>query len=108
MRTPCKYAHKVTYKRYVNGEMRDVTVNECWAEKEPFECNDKCRETCGRYKPFNKDKPLKWRNTRYFDKWYGYVCKCARCGVEVCGCDARNYCPYCGYEYKPWDGTTFR
>lgn len=25
-------------------------------------------------------------------------------GAEVCGCDARNYCPNCGYEYKAWDG----
>ena len=45
-----------------------------------------------------------WFNAGYSDEWYGVVCKCARCGAEVCGCDARNYCPNCGYEYKPWDG----
>lgn len=104
MRTPCKYAHDVTYKRYVNGEMRDVTVNECWAEKEPFECNDKCREMCDIYKPLYEPK-LKWKHRCNTDGlWYGV---CARCGWHYELVEA-NYCPRCGYEYEPWDGTIFR
>lgn len=103
MRTPCKYAHESRYDRYVDGKIREVIVNECWATKEPFECDSKCKETCGVYESANKDKVLKWLNAGYSDEWYGCVCKCARCGAEVCGCDARNYCSNCGYEYKPWD-----
>ena len=108
MRGECKYAHEICYVRYIDGKIRDVVVNECWATKEPFECNDQCREKCGIYKPANKDKVLKWLNAGYSNEWHGCVCKCARCGAEVCECDARNYCPYCGYEYEPWDGTTFK
>lgn len=102
MRTPCKYAHEVTYKRYGNGEMRDVTVNECWAVKEPFACSDKGRELCRAYKPLSNNLELLWVPTNGFDEQYGYTFKCARCGKEVIG--KSNYCLKCGYEYKPWDG----
>lgn len=108
MRTPCKYAHEVTYVRWVNDKIRDITVNECWAEKEPFECSDKNRELCRMYKPANKSDALEWFNTGHFDEWYGHAYKCAKCGYEVCARDARNYCPNCGYEYEPWDGTVFK
>ena len=27
-------------------------------------------------------------------------------GKELIGIS--NYCPHCGYEYEPWDGTTFK
>lgn len=106
MRTPCKYAHEVTYKRYSNGEMRDVTVNECWAVKEPFACSDKGRELCRAYKPLSNNLELSWILTDEYDDQYGYAFKCARCGKEIIG--TSNYCPHCGYEYEPWDGTTFR
>lgn len=56
MRSECKYAHKCTYKRYIWGEMCDITVNECFAEKEPFECDNICRERCDKYKPLHEDK----------------------------------------------------
>ena len=108
MRSKCKYEHEISYVRYIDGKIRDIVVNECWATKESFECNDQCRERCGIYKPANKDKVLKWLNVGYFDEWHGSVCKCVRCGAEVCERDARNYCPYCGYEYEPWDGAIFK
>lgn len=104
MRGSCKYAHEVTYKRYVDGEMQDVTVNECWAEKEPFACSDKGREMCCSYKPANEEKKLEWKHKRNSDgSWYG---ECARCGWHYELVEA-NYCPHCGYEYEKWDGTTF-
>ena len=101
MRGECKYAVECTYKRYVNGEIRNVTVNECFAEKEPVECNDMCKKHCDKYKPLHEDK-LEWIHRRANDgTWYG---ECARCGGFYDLVEA-NYCPYCGYEYKPWDGT---
>ena len=106
MRTPCKYAHEVTYKRWANGEMRDVTVNECWAEKEPTACDIRRKEHCQMYKPIKDESALKWILTDGYDEQYGYTYKCVRCGKEIIG--TSNYCPYCGYEYEPWDGTTFR
>lgn len=106
MRTPCKYAHEVTYKRYIFGKMTDITVNECWAEKEPFECDRECREMCDIYKPLSNTLELYWIPTNGLDEQYGYTFKCARCGQEFIG--TSNYCPHCGYEYEPWDGTTFR
>ena len=104
MRTPCKYAHQCLYNRYANGRMCNVAVTECWAVKEPFECSDECREFCGIYKPLY-DVKLEWQHKRNSDgKWYGV---CARCGWHYELVEA-NYCPHCGYEYEPWDGTTFR
>ena len=106
MRTPCKYEHEICYVRYIDGKIRDVTVNECWDTKEPFECNDQCREKCGKYKPLSNNAKLFWIPTDEFDEQYGDTYKCARCGKENIG--TSNYCPHCGYEYEPWDGTTFR
>lgn len=105
MRTPCKYAHEVTYRRWGSGEMRDITVDECWAVKEPFACSDKGRELCRMYKPANKENKLKWSYKSAIDGMPYKVC--SRCGWknELVG---SNYCSYCGYEYEPWDGTTFR
>ena len=105
MRTPCKYAHNVTYLRWVDGALVDVTIDECWGEKEPFECTKQCREKCGKYKPANEKNKLKWLYKYAID---GIPYKvCARCGWknELVG---SNYCSYCGYEYEPWDGTTFK
>lgn len=102
MRTPCKYAHEVTYKRWASGEMRDITVNECWAVKEPFACNDKGRELCRAYKPLSNSLELSWIPADGYDEQYGDTFKCARCGKEFIG--TSNYCPNCGYEYAPWDG----
>lgn len=59
MRTPCKYAHEARYDRYIWGEIVNVTVNECYAEKEPFECDEQCREQCNKYKPLHENK-LEW------------------------------------------------
>ena len=103
MRAPCKYAHEVTHKRLVDGWLMDVKTNECWAEKELFECSDRCREACGVYKPLYEEK-LRWEHKCNTDGlWYGV---CARCGWHYELVEA-NYCPHCGYEYEPWDGTTF-
>lgn len=104
MRTPCKYAHECRYDRYVDGKERIVVRTECWAEKEPFECDERHREICSIYKPSMLTK-LKWQHRRNTDgSWYGV---CARCGWHYELVEA-NYCPHCGYEYEPWDGTTFR
>lgn len=105
MRGECKYAHESRYDRYVDGKERIVVRTECWAEKEPFECTDQCREKCGKYKPANEENKLKWSYKYAID---GIPYKvCAKCGWknELVG---SNYCSYCGYEYEPWDGTTFR
>lgn len=104
MRGECKYAEKMTYNRFVNGELKGVSVNECFAVLEPFECTEQCREKCGRYKSLYETK-LKWQHRRNTDgSWYGV---CARCGWHYELIEA-NYCPHCGYEYEPWDGTTFK
>ena len=101
MRGKCKYAHECRYQRYVDGKERTVVRTECWATKEPFECNEWHREICSMYKPTR----LKWKRRRNTDgSWYGV---CARCGWQYELVEA-NYCPHCGYEYKPWDGTTFK
>ena len=107
MRTPCKYAHEVTYLRWVDGKVCNITMDECWAEKEPTVCDVRRREICGEYKPIKKEDVPKWYEFGY-DEHYGRRYKCVRCGYEVLGCNARNYCPHCGYEYKPWDGTVFK
>ena len=105
MKTPCKYAHEVTYKRYVDGRLMDVKTNECWTEKELFECSDRCREACNVYKPLSDNPELSWISTDSYDGWSGPSYKCARCGRKSIG--KCNYCYNCGYEYEPWDGTTF-
>ena len=106
MRSKCKYAKKMTYNRFVNGELKDISVNECFAVLEPFECTDQCREKCGKYKPLSCNDKLSWVPTDEFDEQYGDTYKCTRCGKEIIG--TSNYCPHCGYEYEPWDGTTFK
>lgn len=106
MRGECKYAHECQYQRYVDGKIREVIINECWATKEPFECDAECKELCGIYKSLSGNDKLSWIQTDEFDDYFGYVFKCARCGKEIIG--TSNYCPHCGYEYNPWDGTTFR
>ena len=115
MRTPCKYAHECRYQRYVDGKERTVVRTECWGEKEPSVCDARRKEYCDRYKPKDEDdnKPrdvintkLSWIPTDEYDEQYGDTYKCARCGKEIIG--TSNYCPRCGYEYKPWDGTTFK
>ena len=106
MRTPCKYAHESRYDRYVDGKIREVIINECWATKEPFECDEEYRELCGVYKSLSGNAKFSWIPTDEYDEQYGDTYKCARCGKEIIG--TSNYCPHCGYEYKPWDGTTFR
>lgn len=104
MRGECKYAHEITYKRWIDGALVDVTVNECWGEKEPSICDARRKERCDRYKPLYETK-LKWQHQRNADgSWYGV---CARCGWHYELVEA-NYCPHCGYEYEPWDGTTFK
>lgn len=100
MRTPCKYAHEVTYKRWVNGALVDVTVDECWGKKEPTVCDARRMEICGEYAPLSNNLEFSWIPTNEFDEKYGYVYKCARCGTEIIG--TSNYCPRCGYEYVPW------
>ena len=103
MRAPCKYAHNVTYLRWVDGDFVKVNIDECWGEKEPSICDARRKEYCDRYKPLYETK-LKWKHQRNTDgSWYGV---CARCGKEIIG--TSNYCPHCGYEYEPWDGTTFK
>ena len=105
MRTPCKYAHESRYDRYVDGKERTMVITECWATKEPFECDEGYRELCGIYRPLSGSAKLSWIPTDEYDEQYGDTYKCARCGKEIIG--TSNYCPYCGYEYEPWDGTTF-
>ena len=56
MRAPCKYAHDVTYLRWVDDALVDVTVDECWGEKEPSVCDARRKEYCDRYKPFDENK----------------------------------------------------
>ena len=103
MSKPCKYAHNVTYLRWVDGDLVDVTVDECWGEKEPSVCDARRKEYCDRYKPKDGiDTKLSWIPTDEYDEQYGDTYKCARCGKEIIG--TSNYCPRCGYEYKPWDG----
>ena len=106
MRKPCKYAHESRYDRYVDGKERTMVITECWATKEPFECDEGYRELCGIYRPRSDNTKLSWVPTDEFDEQYGDTYKCARCGKEIIG--TSNYCPHCGYEYKPWDGTTFK
>lgn len=83
-------------------------MTECWGEKEPSICDARRKECCDRYKPIDEDDnkskdvinaKLSWIQTDVC----GYVYKCARCGNKIIG--TPNYCPQCGYEYKPWDGT---
>lgn len=103
MRNECKYAHDGVRYKCVCGEWKDVKVTECWGEKEPSICDARRKERCDRYKPLYETK-LKWKHRRNTDgSWYGV---CARCGWQ-CELVEANYCPYCGYEYEPWDGTTF-
>lgn len=106
MRTPCKYMHEATYKRWVDGALIDVTINECWGEKEPSVCDARRMGICGEYKPISCNDKLSWIPTDKFDDHSGYMYKCARCGKKIIG--TSNYCPRCGHEYKPWDGTIFR
>ena len=106
MRKPCKYAHESRYDRYVDGKERTMVITECWATKEPFECDEGYRELCGIYRPRSDNPKLSWIPTDEYDEQYGDTYKCARCGKEIIG--TSNYCPHCGYEYKPWDGTTFK
>ena len=106
MRKPCKYAHESRYDRYVDGKERTVVITECWATKEPFECDEGYRELCGIYRPRSDNTKLSWIPTDGYDEQYGDTYKCARCGKEIIG--TSNYCPHCGYEYKSWDGTTFK
>ena len=106
MRAPCKYAHESRYDRYVDGKERTVVITECWATKEPFECDEGYRELCGIYRPRSDNTKLSWIPTDEYDEQYGDTYKCARCGKEIIG--TSNYCPHCGYEYEPWDGTTFK
>ena len=106
MRTPCKYAHESRYDRYVDGKERTMVITECWATKEPFECDEGYRELCGIYRPRSDNTKLSWIPTDEYDEQYGDTYKCARCGKEIIG--TSNYCPHCGYEYEPWDGKTFK
>ena len=106
MRKPCKYAHESRYDRYVDGKERTMVITECWATKEPFECDEGYRELCGIYRPRSDNTKLSWIPTDEYDEQYGDTYKCARCGKEIIG--TSNYCPHCGYEYEPWDGTTFK
>lgn len=106
MRGECKYAHECRYQRYVDGKECIAVRTECWAVKEPFECDEGYRELCGIYRPLSSNAKLSWIQTDEFDDYFGYVFKCARCGKEIIG--TSNYCPHCGYEYNPWDVTTFK
>ena len=106
MRKPCKYAHESRYDRYVDGKERTMVITECWATKEPFECDEGYRELCGIYRPRSDNTKLSWIPTDEYDEQYGDTYKCARCGKEIIG--TSNYCPHCGYEYKAWDGITFK
>ena len=107
MRGECKYAHDGVRYKCVCGEWKDAKVTECWGEKEPSICDARRKECCDRYKPKDAiDTKLSWIPTDEFDEQYGDTYKCARCGKEIIG--TSNYCPHCGYEYEPWDGTTFK
>ena len=106
MRAPCKYTHDGVRYKCVCGEWKDVKVTECWGEKEPTVCDAKRMEICDKYKPLSNNLELLWIPMNKFDKQYGDTYKCARCGKEIIG--TSNYCPHCGYEYEPWDGTTFK
>ena len=106
MRGECKYAHECRYRRYVDGKECTVVRTECWATKEPFECDERYRELCSGYRSLSSNDKLSWIPTDEFDEQYGDTYKCARCGKEIIG--TSNYCPYCGYEYEPWDGKTFK
>ena len=106
MRKPCKYAHESRYDRYVDGKERTMVITECWATKEPFECDEGYRELCGIYRPRSDNTKLSWIPTDEYDEQYGDTYKCAICGKEIIG--TSNYCPHCGYEYKPWDGAIFK
>ena len=106
MRGKCKYAHECRYQRYVDGKEYTVVRTECWGEKEPSICDARRKERCDRYKPLNDNAKLSWIPTDEYDEQYGDTYKCARCGKEIIG--TSNYCPHCGYEYDPWDGTTFK
>lgn len=85
MRTPCKYAHECRYQRYVDDKERTVVRTECWAMKEPFECDEGYRELCGIYRPLSGNAKLSLIPTNSFDEQYGYTFKCARCGKEIIG-----------------------
>nr|DAV90513.1 MAG TPA: PROTEIN/RNA Complex, archaeal, ribosomal, 50S, protein.0A [Caudoviricetes sp.] len=100
MRGECKYAHDGIRYECVCGEWKEVKVTECWGEKEPSICDARRREYCDRYKQLYETK-LKWQHRRNTDGSYYGVC--ARCGWHYELVEA-NYCPNCGYEYKPWDG----
>ena len=106
MRGKCKYEHECRYQRYVDGKERTVVRTECWATKEPFECDEGYRELCGIYRPLSNNAKLSWIPTDCYDGWSGPSYKCARCGHRSIG--KCNYCYNCGYEYESWDGTTFR
>ena len=106
MRSECKYAHECRYQRYVDGKERTVVRTECWGEKNPSICDARRKEYCDKYKPLNDNTKLSWIPTDEYDEQYGDTYKCARCGKEIIG--TSNYCPHCGYEYEPWDGTTFK
>ena len=106
MRGECKYAHESRYQRYVDGKERTVVRTECWGEKNPSICDARRKEYCDKYKPLSNNAKLSWVPTDEYDEQYGDTYKCARCGKEIIG--TSNYCPHCGYEYKPWDGTTFK
>ena len=107
MKGECKYAHDGVRYKCVCGEWKDVKVTECWGEKEPSVCDVRRKEYCDRYKPKDViNSKLSWIPTDGYDEQYGDTYKCARCGKEIIG--TSNYCPRCGYEYKPWDGTTFK
>lgn len=107
MRGECKYAHDGVRYECVCGEWKDVKVTEYWGEKEPSVCDARRKEYCDRYKPKDSiNTKLSWIPTDEYDEQYGDTYKCARCGKEIIG--TSNYCPHCGYEYKPWDGTTFK
>ena len=106
MRGECKYVHECRYRRYVDGKERTVVRTECWATKEPFECDERYRELCSGYRSLSSNDKLSWIPTDEFDEQYGDTYKCARCGKEIIG--TSNYCPYCGYEYEPRDGKTFK
>ena len=106
MRGECKYAHECRYQRYVDGKERTVVRTECWGEKNPSICDARRKEYCDKYKPLSNNAKLSWIPTDEYDEQYGDTYKCGRCGKEIIG--TSNYCPHCGYEYKPWDGTTFK
>lgn len=107
MKGECKYAHDGVRYKCVCGEWKQVKVTECWGEKEPSICDARRKEYCDRYKPKDGiDTKLSWIPAYRLDDHSGYIYKCVRCGKEIMR--RANYCPHCGYEYNPWDGTTFK